>query len=116
MHTHRMNNLGSVSRRSFLRNGAVATIIAPTLSGWGDAAASKPTSFYNNPDFLNAAVETARWIRSAERQTDHGSYWLPEPDHPEKLTTVSPVNGIYSGSAGTVLFFLQVAKATGDAS
>jgi lantibiotic modifying enzyme len=67
-------------------------------------------------DLLNGATEAARWIRSVERNTEEGRHWLPEPDHPEKKTTVSPENGIYSGNAGVVLFFLELAKATGDPS
>jgi hypothetical protein len=88
----------------------------PTLPSWGEQVAITPVSFHPYSDFLAAAVETARWVRTAERKTDQGSYWLPEPDRPEKLTTVSPVNGFYGGSAGTVLFFLQLAKASQDTS
>ncbi len=116
MHARSTNELFRVSRRTFLQTGVVTAIAGPSLSGWAEATDARPTSFYVDPNFLSAAVETARWVRTAERKTDHGSYWLPEPDHPEKLTTVSPINGIYSGSAGTVLFFLQLAKATNDSS
>jgi lantibiotic modifying enzyme len=66
--------------------------------------------------YLQAAIEAARWIRSAAVETPQGLRWLPEPDHPEKTATVSAPSGIYSGSAGIVLFFLQMAKATGDTS
>src|SRR5436190_23501756 len=66
--------------------------------------------------YLNTAIEAARWIRSAAVETPQGLRWLPEPDHPEKVATVSSPSGLYSGSSGIVLFFLQMAKATGDAS
>ncbi len=65
-------------------------------------------------DYGRAAHEAATWIRSAEAK-DQGGVWLPEPDHPEIKSTVSPPDGFYSGSAGTVLFFLELA-ATGDKS
>lgn len=55
-------------------------------------------------DFLVAAREAARWIRSAARPAEHGLVWLPEPQT------------IYSGNAGIVIFFLELAAATGDAS
>jgi lantibiotic modifying enzyme len=65
--------------------------------------------------YLEAATETARWIRSAAQQSAHGLTWLPEPDHPEKVTSTGPRGGMYSGSAGIILFYLQLAQATGDA-
>jgi rhamnogalacturonyl hydrolase YesR len=67
-------------------------------------------------DFLGAAVETARWIRSAERPAEHGIVWLPEPDRPERAATVTAPSTIYSGNAGIVLFLLELAAATGDTS
>jgi lantibiotic modifying enzyme len=108
----------SVTRRSFLRSGALTAAIVPALSAWelSAAAADTPTatSFAPNPDLLRSAKSTAAWIQSAQKQDDRGVWWLPEPDHPEKLTTVSADNAVYSGSAGTVLFFIQLARATGD--
>jgi lantibiotic modifying enzyme len=111
-----------ISRRGFLGSSALTAAAAPILAAW-----SIPSSFAGpladtrsdaaagaNSEFLQSAISAARWIRSAERQDANGIYWLPEPDHPEKLRTVSAPNTIYSGSAGTVLFFLQLAHATGD--
>jgi hypothetical protein len=115
MHRHSFDKACQVSRRAFLRGGAAAIAI-PSLPALGNATTKTPASFRPSSDFLAASVETARWVRSAERKTDQGSYWLPEPDHPEKLITISPANAFYSGSAGTVLFFLQLTKATQDPS
>src|SRR5579883_3281529 len=67
-------------------------------------------------DYLHAASEAARWIRSAARPQPDGLTWLPEPDHPEKTATVSAPPTIYSGNAGIVIFLLELAMATGDAS
>lgn len=64
---------------------------------------------------LTGARETARWIRTAARENETGLTWLPDPDQPDKVTTVSGQTGIYSGSAGIVLFLIELAKATGDA-
>jgi len=63
---------------------------------------------------LTAAQEAARWIRSAAQQTAHGLIWLPDPDQPEQTATLSAPATIYSGNAGIVLFFLELARATGD--
>ncbi|HET8523163.1 MAG TPA: lanthionine synthetase LanC family protein [Thermomicrobiales bacterium] len=67
-------------------------------------------------DFLAAAVDTAQWIRSTGQPAAHGITWLPEPDHPERVATVTAPPTIYSGNAGIVLFLLELAAATGDAS
>jgi lantibiotic modifying enzyme len=67
-------------------------------------------------DYLQTARSAAEWIRSVEVPVEGGLTWLPEPDHPEKVTTISAAQTIYSGNAGIVLFFLELAKATGDRS
>ena len=112
----------SITRRKFLRSGALTATVVPAFSSLGLAVASADTpaqhvdqhAFQPNPDFLESAKSTAQWIESAQKQDARGVYWLPEPDHPEKATTVSAANAIYSGSAGTVLFFIQLSNATGE--
>jgi len=108
----------SVTRRRFLRSGAMTAAIVPALSAWDLSAAvadaPTPSSFAPNADLLRSAKSTAEWIRSVQKHDERGVWWLPDPDHPEKLTTVSASNAIYSGSAGTVLFFIQLAGATAD--
>src|SRR6185503_6249680 len=64
--------------------------------------------------FLEAAQAAARWIRSTARPAEHGLIWLPDPDQPERLTTITAPGTIYSGNGGIVLFFLEMARATGD--
>ncbi|MCA1668170.1 MAG: lantibiotic modifying-like protein [Thermomicrobia bacterium] len=66
--------------------------------------------------YLEAAGDAARWIRSTARAADHGLVWLPDPDRPERSATITAPATIYSGNAGIVLFFLELAEATGDAS
>jgi lantibiotic modifying enzyme len=70
----------------------------------------------NSTRYLDAAISTAAWIRANAAPTEHGIRWLPEPDHPEKHTTVSTPPSLYSGSGGIVLFFIELANATGDRS
>jgi rhamnogalacturonyl hydrolase YesR len=108
----------SISRRSFLGSGALTAAALPTLTLWNPLSAHADAvagvTFGPNENFLRSAVGAAQWIQSAQREDERGTYWLPEPDHPEKLRTISAPNTIYSGSAGTVLFLIQLARATGD--
>jgi lantibiotic modifying enzyme len=112
----------SITRRMFLRSGALTAAAVPTVSSLGLAARSSDTpsqranqhAFEQNPNFLASAQGAALWIESAQKQDARGVYWLPEPDNPEKAVTVSAANAIYSGSAGTILFFIQLSNATGD--
>jgi lantibiotic modifying enzyme len=67
-------------------------------------------------DYLAAAESAARWIRATARPAAHGLIWLPDPDRPERPATITAPATIYSGNAGIVLFFLELAAATGDAS
>jgi lantibiotic modifying enzyme len=65
----------------------------------------------SSPRWLAAAEEAGRWIRSTARLTEHGTTWPADPKDP---SSVRP--DLYSGSAGVVLFFLELHRATGDAS
>jgi len=117
--THHDHNVGlQISRRRFLGSTALTAAAAPALALWephtSQAGASAAASFGAANAYLESAVSAAQWIDSARREDERGIYWLPEPDHPDKLATVSAPNTIYSGSAGTVLFFLQLAAATGE--
>ncbi|MDR2738465.1 MAG: hypothetical protein LBB68_01335 [Treponema sp.] len=63
-------------------------------------------------DYLFCARETARWLRSIEIRDKNGGYWL-------KNSTGDTESGqldLYHGSAGIMLFFVQLAAASGDAS
>src|SRR3984957_13077898 len=107
----------NISRRRFLSSGVlIATVPALSVAGPlpAAAAAAPGNTFEPNGNLLQSAIGAAQWIQSAQREDTRGTYWLPEPDHAEKLSTISAPNTIYSGSAGTVLFFIQLARATGD--
>jgi rhamnogalacturonyl hydrolase YesR len=110
----------SPSRRRFLEAGlaigvAAESIIAPAVAR---PAVEEASATQSGPaatdDYLAAAKEAARWIRSAQVDKAPGIAWLPEPDHPEKKSTVGPDNTLYSGSAGVVLFFIELARASGS--
>jgi lantibiotic modifying enzyme len=103
------------TRRSFLGASALGAVAAqpviPLLFSSNNARAAAPDDSY-----LDAAEQAACWISSARVSKANGIGWLPDPDHSEKLTSVGPDNTIYSGSAGTVLFLLELAAATGEQS
>ena len=63
------------------------------------------------PGYLDAAVRAARWIRTARIETPEGYIWLTGPERPEGFD-ITP--NLYTGSAGIVLFLLELARATGD--
>jgi lantibiotic modifying enzyme len=60
--------------------------------------------------YRDAALETARWIRSTAVRTEQGTAWPADPANRKSVGT-----GLYSGAAGIVLFFLEAHRATQDA-
>ncbi len=115
-----------ITRRGFLGTSAALTVVPsiPAILTSPVASASEPAALAfgqtgplrSDGEYLHAAEEAARWIRSARIDKERGIAWRPDPDHPEKAVTVGPDNTIYSGSAGIVLFLQELARATGDGS
>jgi lantibiotic modifying enzyme len=107
-----------LTRRGFIGSGVAAGVAAPAILtpaiGASAPPAATPATPRANDEYLLAARQAALWIRNAQVQKPQGIAWHPDPDHPEKATTVGPDNTIYSGSAGVVLFFLELARASGD--
>lgn len=62
---------------------------------------------------LTAAILAARWIRSAAVDDAHGRRWLANPDPRGGSAVTAEPSSLYSGAAGIVLFFLELAAATG---
>ncbi|MCK2212223.1 lantibiotic modifying-like protein [Actinomadura sp. ATCC 31491] len=63
---------------------------------------------------LTAAILAGRWIRGAAQDDASGRAWAANPDGRGRsaLTTPEPAS-LYAGAAGIVLFFLELAAATG---
>ena len=59
--------------------------------------------------WLAAARETGRWLENVALPTDSGRAWPAVPDE-----GTPPETSLYAGSSGVVLFFLELAAATGD--
>ncbi|MFC6081987.1 lanthionine synthetase LanC family protein [Sphaerisporangium aureirubrum] len=62
---------------------------------------------------LSAAIAAARWIRSAAVDDEHGRYWKANPDPGGRSAGTPEPSSLYAGAAGIVLFFLELAEATG---
>ncbi|MFI6801252.1 lanthionine synthetase LanC family protein [Streptosporangium canum] len=65
---------------------------------------------------LLTAVRAARWIRSAAVDDGRGRHWRANPDARGRSALPGQPLSLYSGAAGIVLFFLELAAATGDES
>ncbi|WP_433380015.1 lanthionine synthetase LanC family protein [Streptosporangium sp. CA-115845] len=63
---------------------------------------------------LATAVEAARWIRSAAVDDERGRHWQANPDPRGRAAMPDHPLSLYSGAAGIILFFLELAAATGD--
>ena len=100
----------STSRRDVLRFGLAAGVTVPL--GLRTAVGEEtPKASPAAPDYLEAAIQAARWLRTARVETPDWALWLTGPERPEGLDSVP---NLYTGSAGVVLFLLELARATGD--
>jgi lantibiotic modifying enzyme len=61
--------------------------------------------------YRQTALDAARWIRSSAVKTEPGTAWPSDPRDPKSINA-----SLYSGTAGIILFFLEVYRATGDKS
>lgn len=75
-----------------------------------------PTSI---EDYLNGAIETARWIKSHEINDNNGRHWpvsIKQANNGGALIkTYLNDRTLYSGAAGISFFFIQLYEVTGNA-
>ncbi|WP_214410424.1 lanthionine synthetase LanC family protein [Sphaerisporangium fuscum] len=62
---------------------------------------------------FSAAVMAGRWIRSAAVDDGRGRHWRANPDPRRPSARSGQPGSLYAGVAGIVLFFLELAAATG---
>ncbi|MEU7853359.1 lanthionine synthetase LanC family protein [Nonomuraea sp. NPDC049141] len=62
---------------------------------------------------LIAAIMAGRWIRSAAVDDERGRHWRANPDPRGRSALAPEPASLYAGAAGIVLFFLELAAATG---
>ncbi len=59
---------------------------------------------------LDTALQAERFVRSLQLETPNGVAWGLARERPEKV-----LHTLYAGSAGIILFYLELARATGEA-
>ncbi|MGH3117465.1 MAG: lanthionine synthetase LanC family protein [Gaiellales bacterium] len=79
----------------------LALVAAPELTFRQASQSKRP--------YLEAALETAKWLEGTAVKTAHGLTWPAVPGDPATVTS-----NLYAGSAGVVLFFLEAHRATGE--
>ncbi|MFI6813969.1 lanthionine synthetase LanC family protein [Nonomuraea sp. NPDC050328] len=62
---------------------------------------------------LTAAIAAGRWIRTAAVDDTDGRHWRANPDPSGRSALAPELHSLYAGAAGIVLFFLELAAATG---
>ncbi|GAA3447140.1 hypothetical protein Pve01_52650 [Planomonospora venezuelensis] len=62
---------------------------------------------------LTAAIMAGHWIRSAAVDDGRGRHWRANPDARGRSAAAGGPASLYAGAAGIVLFFLELAAATG---
>ena len=60
-------------------------------------------------ELLDVAFRTERWIDKFGSDTVHGRVWGLAAERPDKY-----IHTLYAGSAGIVLFYLELCRATGE--
>ena len=80
------------------------TLLAVLFSGFSVVlmpAAERP--------YLEAAIKAAKWLEKSAVRTPHGLAWPADPKDPKTIN-----NGLYAGTPGPVLFFLELYSSTGN--
>lgn len=98
----------SITRRDALGRGLAAAALAVAPARWGDAGRLFGRQRSARP-YLDSALAAERWIARAAVRDSRGVTW---PADPADATSVQ--ENLYSGSPGVVLFYLELAYATGD--
>ncbi|WP_283133874.1 lanthionine synthetase LanC family protein [Rhizohabitans arisaemae] len=62
---------------------------------------------------VEAAIAAGRWVRGAAVDGECGRYWRANPDSGGRGAVPGSPASLYSGAAGIVVFFLELAAATG---
>jgi lantibiotic modifying enzyme len=91
------------------RSIAVITCVLVALVSTAGQTPSTSTSITRDRRFLTEAQSVARWLRAVAMPQGTALAWAGTPGPGAR-----PIANLYSGSAGVVLFFLELHHATGD--
>jgi len=97
-----------ITRRTLLQWGAAASAAALPIDRL--AAQFRLTPLPTHASYLETALAAERWLARAAVDDGRGRTWPADP-----LDRASVQHNLYSGSPGVVLFYLELAHATGDA-
>ena len=69
---------------------------------------------YKTEDYIRIAEESAKWIKSTEKETEKGKIWEQSPDSDEDFSDYPMLTekALYGGSAGIGLFYLRLYQVT----
>jgi lantibiotic modifying enzyme len=95
---------------SIVRVASLVVMVA--LLGASTPSGNSSVGQESGSRYLDAARGAASWIRSVAVTTPKGRDWPPDPAAAPPATNPS----LYAGTPGVVLFFLELARATGDRS
>ena len=101
----------NANRRTFLQTAGIGGALAQYRPVRAASSVPGETGPGAATNYVEPAKQAAAWIRSSALKQSAGIAWPSEPDKPE---TAGP--DIYKGNAGTLVFFLELARATKDAS
>ncbi|MGQ0649195.1 MAG: lanthionine synthetase LanC family protein [Gemmatimonadaceae bacterium] len=99
------HNEGLLSRRELVGGLAAAAVLAGARSA---PAQSAPAVGAERP-YLDVALRAERWLTQRAIRREQGVTWAANPDDATSIQ-----NTLYSGSPGVVLFYLELAQATGN--
>ncbi|HEY0482604.1 MAG TPA: lanthionine synthetase LanC family protein [Kofleriaceae bacterium] len=93
--------------RRLVLAGISGAVLAACTRGRPRAHLDRPAAAA--ADYLEHARAAARFLRALAVETPHGLSWRKSPDEPGSTDL-----GLYHGSAGPVVFFLELHRATGE--
>ena len=100
----------NAGRKILLRPLTLALVVAAALVA-ASSAGPMPADRVAPGPHLQAALDTAKWIRAGALPARTGKVWPADPNDSKSVD-----NTLYSGTPGVVLFFLETFRSTGDRS
>jgi lantibiotic modifying enzyme len=99
----------TLTRRSWLEHSAVAAAFLAFPTGWLRGAGERRRAPASAAGYLDVALRAERWLARAAMKDGRGLTWPADPLDGKRVQ-----DNLYSGSPGVVLFYLELAHATGD--
>ncbi len=98
-----------LTRRAWLERSAAAAAVFALPAWWAPRPFEGTPRTVGAEGYLDAALRAERWLATSALRDGRGLTWPADP-----LDAKSVQENLYSGSPGVVLFYLELAQATGD--